>query len=82
MSPIVASYICRKNLLYNQTSLKEFPTISTISLKFSIASIIPALLKPFITISLSSLRVLYILRIHFAYVLTKTQNKPKPAKTT
>ena len=33
---------------------------------FSIASIIPALLKPFIAISFSSLRVLYRSTIHFA----------------
>ena len=42
----VASYICRKNIFYNQTSLKGFSAFSTISLAFSIALVIPALLKP------------------------------------
>ena len=53
-------------MFYNQTSLKGFSTFSTISLAFSIASVIPALLKPFIAISLSSLRVLHRSTIHFA----------------
>ena len=53
-------------MFYNQTSLKGFSTFSTISLAFSIVSIIPALLKPFIAISFSSLRVLYRSTIHFA----------------
>ena len=64
MSNVVASYVCRKNMFYDQTSLKGFSTFSTISLAFSIASVIPALLKPFIAISLLSLRVLYKLTIH------------------
>ena len=42
----VASYVCRKNIFYNQTSLKGFSAFSTISLAFSIALVIPALLKP------------------------------------
>ena len=52
MSHAVASYVCRKNMFYNQTSLKGFSIFSTISLAFSIASVIPALLKPFIAICL------------------------------
>ena len=66
MSHVVASYVCRKNMFYNQPCLKGFSLVSTISLAFSRASIIPALLKPFIAISLSSLRVLYRSKIHFA----------------
>ena len=66
MSRVVASYVCRKNMFYSQTSLKGFSAFSTISLAFSIASVIPPLLKPFIVISLSSLRVLYRSTIHFA----------------
>ena len=66
MSHVVASYVCRKNMFYNQTSLKGFSTFSTISLTFSIVSVIPSLLKSFIAISLSSLRVLYRSTIHFA----------------
>ena len=66
MSHVVASYVCRKNMFYNQTSLKGFSIFSTITLAFSIASVIPALLKPLIAISLSSLRVLYRSTIHFA----------------
>ena len=54
MSHVITSYVYRKNMLYNQTSLKVFSTFSTISLAFSIASVIPALVKPFIAISLSS----------------------------
>ena len=41
MSHIIASYVCRKNMFYNQTSLKGFSTFSTLSLTFSIASVIP-----------------------------------------
>ena len=44
----------------------RFSTFFTISLAFSIASVIPAFLKPFIAISLSTLRVLYRSTIHFA----------------
>ena len=66
MSHVVASYVCRKNVFYNQTSLKGISTFSTISLTLSIASVIPVLLKPFIAISLSSLRVLHRSTIHFA----------------
>ena len=66
MSHVVASYVCRKNIFYNQTSLKGFSTFSTIFLAFSIASVIPTLLKLFIVIFLSSLRVLYRSTIHFA----------------
>ena len=66
MGHVVASYVCRKNMFYTETSLKGFSTFSTISLAFSIASVIPAFLKPFIAISLSSLRVLYRSTIHFA----------------
>ena len=51
MSHVVASYVCRKNMFYNQTSLKGFSSFSTISLALSIVSVIPALLKPFIAIS-------------------------------
>ena len=54
MSHVVASYVCRKNMFYNRTPWKGFSIFSTISLAFSIASVIPALLKPFNTISLSS----------------------------
>ena len=54
MSHAITSYACRKNMFYNQTSLNGF---STVSLAFSAASVIPALLKPFIAISLPSLRV-------------------------
>ena len=50
MSHVVASYVCRKNMFYNQTSLKRFSTFSTMSLAFSIASVIPVLQKPFIAI--------------------------------
>ena len=64
MSHVVASCVCRKNMFYNQTFLKGLSTI--ISLTFSIASVILALLKAFIAISLSSLRVLYRSTIHFA----------------
>ena len=67
MSQVVTSYAFRKNMFYNQTSLKRFSTFSTISLVFSIASVIPALLKPFIAISLSPLRVLYRPTIHCAW---------------
>ena len=66
MSQVIASYVCRKNVFYNQTSLRGFSTFSTISLAFSIASVIPALLKLFIAISSSSLIVLYRTTIHFA----------------
>ena len=66
MSHVVISYVCRKNMFYNQTSLRGFSTFSTISLAFSIASVIPALLKTFIVISLSPLRVLHRSTIHFA----------------
>ena len=62
MSHVVASHVCRKNMFYNQTSLKGFSTFSNISLAFSIVS----LLKPFAAISLSSLRVLCRSTIHFA----------------
>ena len=65
MSHVVASCVCRKNMFYNQTSLKEFSNFSTISLTFSIASVIPALLKLFIVTSLSSLRLLYRWTINF-----------------
>ena len=51
ISHVVASYVCRKNMFCNQTSLKGFSTFSTISLAFSIALVIPALLKPFTDIS-------------------------------
>ena len=68
MSHVVASYFCRKNMFYNQTSLKRFSTLSAISLALSIISVIPALLKPFIAIPLSSLRVLYSSTIHFACI--------------
>ena len=42
MSHVVASYVCRKNMFYNQTSLKGFSAFSTISLAFSITSVVPA----------------------------------------
>ena len=41
----------QKNRFDNQTSLKGFSTFLTISLAFSIAIVIPALLIPFIAIS-------------------------------
>ena len=66
MSPAITSYVCRKNRFYNQTSLKVFSTFSTIFLAFSIASVIPALLKPFIAISFSSLRMLHRSVMHSA----------------
>ena len=53
MSHAITSYVCRKNMFY-KTSLNGF---STVSLAFSTASVIPALLKPFIAISWPSLRV-------------------------
>ena len=59
--------VCRKNMFYNQTSLKGFSTFSTIFLAFSIALVILALLKPFIVVSLSSLRVIYRSITYFAY---------------
>ena len=56
-----------KNFYVLQSNLFErFSTFFTISLAFSIASVIPAFLKPFIAISLSTLRVLYRSTIHFA----------------
>ena len=54
MSHVVASYVCRKNIFYNQTSLKGFRTFSTISLAFSIASVIPALLNQLLPYLISS----------------------------
>ena len=66
MCHVAASYVRRKNMFYNQTSLKGFSTFSTIYLAFSIAPVIPALLKPLIVICLSSLEVLYRTTIHFA----------------
>ena len=51
MSHVVASYVCRKSMFQNQTSWKGFSSFSTISLALSIVSVIPALLKPFIAIS-------------------------------
>ena len=57
----------------NQTSLKGFSTFSTISLAFSIALVIPALLKPFTDISLSSGRVLCRSTIHIAVMKKKLQ---------
>ena len=59
MSHAVASCVCAKNMLYNQTSLKGFSYFSTIYQAFSINSVTSALLKPFIAISLPSLRKLY-----------------------
>ena len=47
---VIASYVCRKNMFYNQISLKGFSKFSIKSLAFSIASVIPALPKPFIAI--------------------------------
>ena len=52
-----------KNMFYNETSLKGSSTFSSVSLAFSIASVIPALLKRFIAISMSSLT----LTIHLAW---------------
>ena len=65
--------LVEKNMFYNQASLKRFSTFSTMSLAFSITSVIPAFLKPFIAISFSSLRVLYRLTIYFAcsYLITE-----------
>ena len=78
MNHVVTSYVCRKNMFYNQTSLKDFSTFSAIFLAFSIASVIPALLKPFIAISLPSLRVLYRSTIHFACsgLITESLREP------
>ena len=66
MSHVVALcvFFLRK-MFYSQTSLKWLSTFSTISLAFLIASVIPVFLKPFIAISLSSLRVLCRSTIHF-----------------
>ena len=76
MSHVVASYVCRKNIFYNQISLNGFSTFSIISLAFSIASAIPALLKllKFIAISLSSSIVLFRSTIHFAYSVLITES--------
>ena len=54
-----------KTLFYNQAYFKGLSTFSRMSLVFSLASVIPALLKHFISIFLSSLTVLYRSTIHF-----------------
>ena len=69
MSESCRRFIClQKKTCFTtkQTLLISFSKFSTISLAFSIASVIPALLKPFIVIFLSSLKVLYRLIIHLA----------------
>ena len=50
-------HVCRKNMFYNQTSLKGFSAFSTISLAFSIASAISAFLKPLLILFMITNRV-------------------------
>ena len=60
-------FIClQKKHVLQSNFLERVLIFCTISLAFSRASVIPALLKPFIAITLSTLRVLYRSKIHFA----------------